>query len=59
MLWRYQLESHLLVLATYFHLGILFYLFFNPEDEDNFFPRNVSWLLTDYTALCPGRWYST
>jgi hypothetical protein len=29
-------------------------LFVNPEDEGDMLFRNVVWLSTDYTALCPG-----
>jgi hypothetical protein len=42
-------------LATCFHAIFLFGLFFYPEDGVDIFLRNVSWLSTDYTALCPRR----
>jgi hypothetical protein len=42
-------------LATCFHAVILLGLFFDTEDGDDMFLRNVGWLLTDYTALCPRR----
>jgi hypothetical protein len=29
--------------------------FFDPEDRGDIFPRNVTWLSTDYTTLCPFR----
>jgi hypothetical protein len=41
------------LLATCFHIGLLFGLLFDPEDGGNMFPRNVGWLLTDYTELHP------
>jgi hypothetical protein len=28
---------------------------FNPEDGGDMLLRNVDWLSTDYTALCPRR----
>jgi hypothetical protein len=31
-------------------------LFFDTENADEIFLRNVGWLLTDYTALCPRRY---
>jgi hypothetical protein len=31
----------------------------DPEDGGDIFLRNVGWLLTDYTALFPRRWYSS
>jgi hypothetical protein len=33
--------------------GFLLGLFFNPEDGDEIFLRNVGWLSTDYTKLMP------
>jgi hypothetical protein len=38
-------------LATWFHSGFLFGLFFHPEDRGHMFLRNVGWLSTHYTAL--------
>jgi hypothetical protein len=35
--------------------GILFGLFFDPEDRGDVFPRNFGWLSTDCTALYPRR----
>jgi hypothetical protein len=37
--------------ATCFHTGFLLGLFFDPEDRGDMFLQNVSWLLTDHTAL--------
>jgi hypothetical protein len=34
-----------------FHASLLLGLFFDPEDGDDIFLRNVGWLSTDYTAL--------
>jgi hypothetical protein len=45
MLW--QAEP---VLATCFHAGFLFGVFFGPEDGGNMFLRNVGWLSTVYMA---------
>jgi hypothetical protein len=36
--------------------GIFLGLFFDPEDGDDIFPRNVGWLSTDHTALFHRRW---
>jgi hypothetical protein len=38
------------LLSTYFHAGIWLGLF-DPEDGNDMFLRNVSWLSTDFTAL--------
>lgn len=38
------------------HAGFLLGLFFDTENGDEIFLRNVGWLLTDYTALCPRRY---
>jgi hypothetical protein len=35
------------VLASYFHAGDLFGLFFNPEDGGGMFLRNVGWISRD------------
>jgi hypothetical protein len=43
------------LLATCFQAGFLLGLFFDPEDGDDMFLRNVSWPSTDYTALYPRR----
>jgi hypothetical protein len=34
-------------------------LFFDPEDGDDTFLRNVGWLSRDYMVLCPRRQYSS
>jgi hypothetical protein len=39
------------LLATCFHVDILFDLFFDPEDGGEMFPQKVGWLSTDYTIL--------
>jgi hypothetical protein len=39
------------LLATCFRAGFSFGLFFDPEDGDDIFIRNVGWLLTDYRML--------
>jgi hypothetical protein len=43
------------LLGTWFHAGFLFGLFFDPEDWDDMFLRNVGWLSTDYMAVYPRR----
>jgi hypothetical protein len=43
------------LLATCFHAGFFHGLFFDPEDRDDMFLRDVGWLSTDYKALYPGR----
>jgi hypothetical protein len=40
-----------------FRAGFLLGLLLNPDDGDDMFFRNVCWLSTDYTALCPRRHY--
>jgi hypothetical protein len=52
---RNQRESFAL-LATCFYAGLLFGLFFDPEDEGDMLLRNVGWFSTDYTALYPRRY---
>jgi hypothetical protein len=34
-----------------FHAGFLLGIYFDPKNRGDIFPRNVSWLLTGYTAL--------
>jgi hypothetical protein len=41
--------------STTFDAGYLLGLFFDPEDRDDMFLRNVGWLSTDYMALYPRR----
>jgi hypothetical protein len=41
------------------HAGFLFRLFFDPEDGDDVFLRNIGWHSTVYTASYPRRWYSS
>jgi hypothetical protein len=43
------------LLATCFHAGFFFGLFFDLEDEADMFLRNVGWLSADYTTLYPRR----
>jgi hypothetical protein len=43
------------ILVTYCHAGFLLGLFFDPENEDHIFLRNVGWLSTHYAALYPKR----
>jgi hypothetical protein len=40
---------------TWFHVGFLLCLFFDPEYGGDIFLRNLGWLSTDYTALYPRR----
>jgi hypothetical protein len=47
------------LLATCFHAGPLLGLFFDPEDGDDMFLRNVCWISTDYTASYPRRYNSS
>jgi hypothetical protein len=51
--WK-QLWSSVLV-ATFFHTGFLFGLFFEYEDGSDIFLRNVGWLPTYSAALYPVR----
>jgi hypothetical protein len=41
------------LLATWFHIGFLLGLFFDPEDGGYLFLRNVGRLSADYTGLYP------
>jgi hypothetical protein len=43
--------SQKIALTTWFHVGFLHGLFFDPKDGGDIFLRNVGWLSTDYTAL--------
>jgi hypothetical protein len=47
------------LLATCFHSGFLFGLFFHTEDEGSVFLRNVSWLSKDFKATDFGRWHNS
>jgi hypothetical protein len=40
-------------IASWFHAAFLFGLFFDPEDGEDIFLRNVGWLSMDYAALHP------
>jgi hypothetical protein len=41
------------LLITCFYAGVLFGLFFDPENEGDMFFRNVGWLAAGYVALYP------
>jgi hypothetical protein len=43
--------SFLALLATCFHAGLLLRIFFDPEDEDDIFLRNIGCFSTEYMAL--------
>jgi hypothetical protein len=47
------------LVSTCFQAGFLLGFFFDPEDGENMFLRNVGGLSTDYTALYPRRQYSS
>jgi hypothetical protein len=51
----HSVEEFYLLLATCFHTGFLLDLFFDLEEGDDIFIRNVGWLSADYTALCARR----
>jgi hypothetical protein len=46
-----SLNVRLLCLLPASHAGLLFGLFFDPDDGGNMFLRNVRWVLANYTAL--------
>jgi hypothetical protein len=53
--WSVESQPMLKQVASSFHAGFLLGLFLDPEDGGDMFLRNVGWLSSDYTALCPRR----
>jgi hypothetical protein len=52
---NYEATISMCINVHLLHAAFLLSLFFNPEDGDDTFLQNVSWLSMDYTVLYPGR----
>jgi hypothetical protein len=51
-----QLRTESTLFATWFHAGILLGLFFDTENGDDMFLRNISWLSVGCTTLYPRKY---